>query len=216
GFASFVGTAIEFYDFYVYAMAAALVFPTLFFPDVSPIIGVLAAFATYSVGFFARPFCSISFGHIGDRYGRKLSLVISLVLMGGGTFLVGVLPTSASSGIIAPILLVVLRLAQGLAIGGEWGGAVLMAVESAPEKYKAFYGSFPQLGNPMGALMASGIFVLMTLNGHEFLLAWGWRIPFLLSIILIGVGFWVRATVEETPVFEAEQQEQEKAQTARE
>ncbi|MGO1544062.1 MAG: MFS transporter [Gulosibacter sp.] len=204
GFASFVGTAIEFYDFYVYATAAAIVFPALFFPEGDPFLAVLSSFGIYAVGFFARPFGGIIFGHIGDRLGRRLSLMITLILMGVGTALVGVLPTYAVIGVWAPILLVILRIAQGLAIGGEWGGAVLMAVENAPEKFKGFYGSFPQLGNPMGALLASGIFALLTINGNDFLMEGGWRIPFLISIILIGVGFWVRYTVEETPVFEEE------------
>ncbi|KAB1642561.1 MFS transporter [Gulosibacter chungangensis] len=204
GFASFVGTAIEFYDFYVYATAAALVFPALFFPEGDPFLAVLSSFGIYAVGFFARPFGAIVFGHIGDRLGRRLSLMLTLVLMGVGTALVGVLPTYALVGIWAPILLVILRIAQGLAIGGEWGGAVLMSVENAPDKYKGFYGSFPQLGNPMGALLAAGIFSLLTIGGDDFLMNGGWRIPFLLSIVLIGVGFWVRYAVEETPVFQEE------------
>lgn len=209
GFASFVGTSIEFYDFYVYATAAAIVFPKLFFPEVSPLLGVMAAFATYAVGFFVRPLGGILFGYIGDKHGRRLSLVLTLILMGVSTALVGVLPTYATMGVWASVLLLLLRVAQGLAVGGEWGGAVLMAVENAPEKYKAFYGAFPQLGNPMGALLATGIFALMTINGNDFMMAWGWRIPFLLSVVLIGIGFWVRYTVEETPVFEQRQAELE-------
>ncbi len=201
GFASFVGTAIEFYDFYVFATAAALIFGPLFFPEVEPALGVLASFATYATGFLVRPLGGIIFGHIGDRIGRRQSLVLTLLLMGVATMLVGFLPTFATAGFAAPILLVALRVLQGLAVGGEWGGAVLMAVENAPEKYKSFYGSFPQLGNPMGALLASGIFALLTLGGQEFMMDWGWRIPFLLSAILIGIGFWVRLKVEETPVF---------------
>lgn len=205
GFASFVGTAIEFYDFYVFATAAALIFGPLFFPEVEPALGVLASFATYATGFLVRPIGGVIFGHIGDRIGRRQSLVLTLLLMGVATMLVGFLPTFASVGFAAPIMLVALRMLQGLAVGGEWGGAVLMAVENAPEKYKSFYGSFPQLGNPMGALLASGIFALLTLGGREFMLDWGWRIPFLLSAILIGIGFWVRLKVEETPVFEEAQ-----------
>ena len=205
GFASFVGTSIEFYDFYVFATAAALVFGPLFFPEVEPGLGVLASFATYATGFLVRPLGGIIFGHIGDRIGRRQSLVLTLVLMGVATMLVGFLPTFEAIGFAAPILLVALRMLQGLAVGGEWGGAVLMAVENAPEKYKSFYGSFPQLGNPMGALLASGVFALLTLGGQEFMLDWGWRIPFLLSAVLIAIGFWVRMTVEETPVFQEAQ-----------
>ncbi|GAA4283327.1 MFS transporter [Brevibacterium daeguense] len=204
GFASFVGTSVEFFDFYIFATAAALVFGPLFFPDADPVTGVLASFATYAVGFLFRPLGGIIFGHIGDRIGRQRSLVLTLLLMGVGTTLVGVLPTFETAGIWAPILLIFLRALQGLAVGGEWGGAVLMSVENAPDRFKGLYGSFPQLGNPMGALMASGIFALLTINGQDFLLDGGWRIPFLLSAVLIAVGFWVRYTVEETPVFQAE------------
>lgn len=204
GFAAFVGTAIEFYDFYVYATAAALIFPKIFFPEISPGLATLASFATYGTGFLVRPLGGVLFGHIGDRIGRQRSLVLTLLLMGIATLLVGVLPTYASVGLLAPILLIVLRLAQGLAVGGEWGGAVLMAVENAPDRYKGFYGAFPQLGNPMGALLATGIFSLLSFIGTDFLHTWGWRIPFLLSVVLIGIGFWVRSTVEETPVFEKE------------
>lgn len=202
GSASFVGTSIEFYDFYIFATAAAIVFGPLFFPEADPIMGVLFSFATYAVGFLFRPVGGIIFGHIGDKYGRRQSLVITLLLMGGATVAVGLLPTYETAGAWAPILLVVLRAAQGIAVGGEWGGAVLMATESAPEKFKGFYGAFPQMGNPMGALLASGVFALLTINGTEFLMSGGWRIPFLLSFVLIGVGFWVRFRVEETPVFQ--------------
>lgn len=202
GFASFAGTSIEFYDFYIFATAAAIVFGPLFFPESDPILGVLFSFATYAVGFLFRPVGGIIFGHVGDKYGRRRSLVITLLLMGGATVAVGLLPTYETVGVWAPILLVILRAAQGIAVGGEWGGAVLMATENAPEKFKGFYGAFPQMGNPMGALLASGIFAILTINGTEFLLNGGWRIPFLLSIVLIGVGFWIRFRVEETPVFE--------------
>ncbi|HIW98817.1 MAG TPA: MHS family MFS transporter [Candidatus Nesterenkonia stercoripullorum] len=202
GSASFVGTSIEFYDFYIFATAAALVFGPLFFPGSDPILGVLFSFATYAVGFFFRPLGAIIFGHVGDKYGRRRSLVWTLVLMGTATVAVGLLPTYETAGVLAPVLLVIVRAAQGLAVGGEWGGAVLMSTENAPEKLKGFYGAFPQMGNPMGALMASGIFALLTMNGTDFLLDGGWRIPFLLSIVLIGVGFWIRYRVEETAVFE--------------
>lgn len=207
GSASFVGTMIEFYDFYVFATAAALVFNTVFFPEVDPIAGVLASFATYAVGFVFRPLGSVIFGYIGDRFGRRISLVLTLITMGLATTLVGVLPTYATAGLLAPILLLILRLLQGIAVGGEWGGAVAMAVENAPNRFKGFYGSFPQLGNPAGALLASGIFALLTMNGSHFLQNGGWRIPFLLSAVLIGVGFWVRYRVEESPAFTRESAE---------
>lgn len=202
--ASFVGTTIEFYDFYIYATAAALVFGPLFFPDADPIMGILYSFGTYAIGFFFRPLGALLFGHIGDRYGRKISLVMTLVLMGVATTLVGVLPTYETAGVLATVLLIVMRALQGLAVGGEWGGAVLMSTENAPERLKGFYGSFPQLGNPMGALLASLIFSILTINGNEFLMEGGWRIPFLLSAVLIGVGFWVRFRIEETVVFQEE------------
>jgi len=202
GFAAAVGTTIEWYDFYVYATAAAIVFPRLFFPEVDPALGTLASFGTYAVAFFMRPLGGIIFGHIGDKIGRKPALTITLLIMGIATVLVGALPTYAAIGIAAPILLIVLRIAQGLAVGGEWGGASLMAVESAPEKFKTFYGGFTQLGNPLGALLSTGAFLIVSAFGDEALFSWGWRIPFLVSIVLIGVGFWVRYRVEETPVFE--------------
>ena len=202
GFAAFVGTTIEWYDFYVYATAAALVFGPLFFPSGDPLAETAAAFATFAVAFVVRPFGGILFGHIGDKLGRKLSLVLTLLLMGIATVLVGLLPTYETIGLAAPILLILLRALQGLAVGGEWGGAVLMSVEHAPEKSKTFYGGFTQLGNPAGALLASGVFAIMTRFGDDFIINGGWRIPFLLSIVLIGVGLWVRYRVEETPVFE--------------
>lgn len=201
GFAAAVGTTIEWYDFYVYATAAALVFPTVFFPEVNHALGTLASFGTYAVAFFARPLGGIIFGHIGDKFGRKPALTITLLLMGIATTLVGVLPGYAQIGIAGPILLIVLRIAQGLAVGGEWGGASLMSVESAPQKWKVFYGGFTQLGNPLGALLSSAAFWILAAMGDEALIEWGWRIPFLFSIVLIAVGFWVRFRVEETPVF---------------
>ena len=203
GFAAAVGTTIEWYDFYVYATAAAIVFPVVFFPELDRGLGTLASFGTYAVAYFARPLGGIIFGHIGDKLGRKPALTITLLLMGIATTLVGVLPTYETIGIWGPILLIILRIAQGLAVGGEWGGASLMAVESAPPKFKTFYGGFTQIGNPLGALMSSGAFWVLALMGDDVLLTWGWRIPFLFSIVLIGVGFWVRYRVEETPVFEA-------------
>ena len=202
GIAAFVGTTIEWYDFYVYATAAALVLGPLFFPSHDPVAETASAFATFAVAFIVRPFGGILFGHIGDKLGRRLSLVITLLAMGTATVLVGVLPTYDTVGAWAPILLVTLRAVQGLAVGGEWGGAALMSVESAPVKHKTFYGGFTQLGNPAGALLASGIFALMSRFGDDFIINGGWRIPFLLSIVLIGVGIWVRYRVEETEVFE--------------
>lgn len=176
-------------------------FGPLFFPAADRLAGIAASFATFAVGFFARPIGGILFGHIGDRFGRRPSLVITLLLMGISTVLVGLLPTYDTIGVWAPILLIALRVLQGLAVGGEWGGAVLMAVEHAPERLKTFYGGFPQLGNPAGALLASGVFWLLSLQGGNFLVDGGWRIPFVLSIMLVGVGFWVRFRVEESPVF---------------
>lgn len=202
GIAAFVGTTIEWYDFYVYATAAALVFGPLFFPSGDPLVETSRAFATFAVAFLVRPLGGIIFGHIGDKFGRRVSLVITLLMMGAATVLVGCLPTFADIGVAAPILLIILRALQGLAVGGEWGGAVLMSVEHAPAGKKTFYGGFTQLGNPAGALLASGIFAIMSRGGDDFILDGGWRIPFLLSIVLVGVGFWVRYRVEESPVFE--------------
>ncbi|MCI2265245.1 MFS transporter [Sediminivirga luteola] len=202
GLAAFVGTTIEWFDFYIYATAAALVFGHVFFPEADRLVGIAAAFGTYAVGFFFRPLGGILFGHIGDRFGRRPALVMTLVLMGGATFMVGLLPTYAQIGAWAAVLLVALRALQGIAVGGEWGGAVLMSVEHAPEKSKTFYGGFPQLGNPAGALLATGSFSLISLGGDDFLLDWGWRIPFIASIVLIAIGFWIRYRVEESPVFE--------------
>ncbi|KKI22220.1 LysR family transcriptional regulator [Leucobacter sp. Ag1] len=204
GFAALVGTSIEWYDFYVYATAAAIIFPHVFFPkDLDPGLATLASFGTYAVAFFMRPLGGIIFGHVGDKLGRKPALTITLILMGVATTLVGVLPGYAQIGIWGPILLILCRMAQGLAVGGEWGGASLMAVESAPSKWKNFYGGFTQVGNPLGALMATGAFWALSSLGQDALLSWGWRLPFLFSIVLIAVGFWVRFKVEETPVFEA-------------
>lgn len=203
GFAALVGTSIEWYDFYVYATAAAIIFPHVFFPEADPALATLASFGTYAVAFFMRPIGGIIFGHVGDKLGRKPALTITLILMGVATTLVGVLPGYASIGIWGPILLILCRMAQGLAVGGEWGGASLMAVESAPQKWKNFYGGFTQVGNPLGAMLATGAFWALSSLGEDALLSWGWRVPFLFSVVLIAVGFWVRWRVEETPVFEA-------------
>lgn len=205
GTAAFVGTTIEWYDFYIYATAASLVFGTVFFPDTADrFTGIAAAFATYAVGFFARPLGAVIFGHVGDRVGRRSALVITLLMMGAATFTIGLLPGYAQIGVWAPAMLVFLRFAQGLAVGGEWGGAVLMAVESAPAKQKTFYGGFAQLGNPAGALLATGLFSWLSTFGDDALVDWAWRVPFLASALLIIVGLLVRLKVEESPVFEQE------------
>ena len=200
--ASFIGTTIEWYDFFLYGTAAALVFNRLFFPTVDPLIGTLSSFGTFAVGFVARPLGGIVFGHFGDRVGRKAMLVYSLVIMGVATFLIGLLPTHASIGIWAPVLLVVLRTAQGIGVGGEWGGAVLMAVEHAPSDRRGFAGSWPQMGVPAGLLLSTVVFNLFTTNlTEEQFLAWGWRIPFLLSVLLIAVGVFIRLNIVESPAF---------------
>ena len=201
--ACLVGTTIEFYDFFIYGTAAALVFPKLFFPEASPFIGTLLAFAAFGVGFVARPLGGVIFGHFGDRIGRKKMLVVSLMIMGLSTVLIGALPTYATAGALAPTLLVLLRLAQGIAVGGEWGGAVLMAVEHAPPNRRGFYGSWPQAGAPLGTLLATGAFFLVSLLPDDDFLAWGWRIPFLASIVLILAGLFIRMKVTESPAFQA-------------
>jgi len=201
--ASFVGTAIEWYDFFIYGTAAALVFGQLFFPpNEDPLIGTLAAFATYAVGFAARPVGGVVFGHFGDRVGRKSMLVITILTMGLATFLIGLLPTYAQVGIWAPVLLVVLRLIQGFSVGGEWGGAALMTVEHAPEGRRGYYGSWTMAASPAGAMLATGAFALVSGLPDEQFLAWGWRLPFLLSIVLVGVGLFIRLRILETPAFE--------------
>jgi metabolite-proton symporter len=200
--ASFIGTTIEWYDFFLYGTAAALVFNRLFFPTVDPLVGTLSSFGTFAVGFIARPFGGIIFGHFGDRVGRKAMLVYSLVIMGAATFLIGLLPTHGSIGLWAPALLVLLRTAQGIGVGGEWGGAVLMAVEHAPPHRRGFAGSWPQMGVPAGLLLSTIVFSLFTtaLTEDQFL-TWGWRIPFLLSALLIAVGVFIRLNVVESPAF---------------
>lgn len=201
-FASFVGTAIEYYDFYVYATAAALVFPALFFPGFSPLAGTLAAFATFAVGFVARPLGGILFGHYGDRVGRKAMLVVSLLTVGLSTFLVGLVPTFATAGVAAPVILVALRFLQGVGFGGEWGGAVLMSAEHAPRNRRGFFASWVQMGAPVGFLLSSGAFLLLTLTLSETqFAAWGWRAPFLASAVLVVLGLYVRSRVAETPAF---------------
>ncbi len=200
-FASLIGTTIEWYDFFIYGTAAALVFNQLFFPNVDPVIGTLAAFATFGVGFLARPLGGIIFGHYGDRIGRKSMLVITLLIMGAATTLIGLLPTFETIGIWAPILLVTLRFLQGLAVGGEWAGAVLMAVEYSPEEHRGFYGSWPQMGSPIGLFLSTVLFAAVAALPDEQFLAWGWRIPFLVSVVLVGVGLFIRLRIFETPAF---------------
>lgn len=202
--ASLVGTAVEFYDFYVYATAAALVFGPLFFPAHSASAQQFAAYASFGVAFVARPVGAAVFGHFGDRVGRKSTLVASLLLMGAATVLIGVLPTYQSAGWIAPLLLCLLRFGQGLGLGGEWGGAALLAVENAPPGWRARFGMFPQLGAPLGFIAANGLFLILSarLSEGEFV-SWGWRIPFLLSAVLVGFGLWIRFRLADTPAVSA-------------
>jgi metabolite-proton symporter len=205
-FASLVGTAVEWYDFFLYGSAAALVFGTLFFPSSDPVTGTLLAFGTYALGFVARPLGGIVFGHFGDRVGRKKMLVVSLMVMGVATVAIGLLPTYATIGVAAPILLLTCRLAQGFAVGGEWGGAVLMAAEHGDDARRGFWSSWPQAGVALGNLLATGVlWVLALVQSDEAFKSWGWRIPFLLSAVLVLVGLWVRMTVEESPVFKETQ-----------
>jgi MFS family permease len=199
--AAAVGSALEWYDFFIYGTAAALVFGQLFFPSYDATSGTLAAFATFAVGFIARPFGGLFFGHFGDRMGRKPMLVATILLVGGGTFLIGVLPTYAQIGIWAPILLMLMRLLQGFGAGAEYGGAVVMAVEYAPPGRRGLYGGFAPLGVTVGNLLAAGVFYLVTMMSKDDLLAWGWRIPFLVSFLLLGLGVYIRMRIGETPVF---------------
>jgi metabolite-proton symporter len=201
-FASLVGTAIEFFDFYIYATAAVLVFPSLFFPAADPATATLSSLATFGIAFVARPIGSALFGHFGDRVGRKTTLVASLLTMGVSTVVIGLLPTYGAIGLGAPVLLALCRLGQGLGLGGEWGGAVLLATENAPPGKRAWYGMFPQLGAPLGFLFSGGVFVLLSrwLSDEQFF-TFGWRIPFLASAVLVVVGLYVRLTISETPVF---------------
>jgi len=206
-----IGTTIEFFDFYIYATAAVLVFPHLFFPESDPYSATLASLVTFAIAFMARPFGSALFGHFGDRIGRKATLVAALLTMGVSTVLIGALPTYHTIGILAPSLLALCRLGQGLGLGGEWGGAVLLAVENAPHGKRAWYGMFPQLGAPIGFLFSGGIFLLLSswLTNDQFF-SFGWRIPFLLSAVLVLVGLYVRLTITETPVFRESLDRQER------
>lgn len=200
--ASLVGTSVEFYDFYIYATAAALVFGPLFFPAESASAQLMAAYASLGLAFVARPLGALVFGHFGDRVGRKSTLVASLMLMGGATFLIAFLPTYAMVGWIAPLLLCILRFSQGLGLGGEWGGAALLAMENAPKGWAGRFGMVPQLGAPIGFIAANGLFLILALvlSDAQFV-SWGWRVPFLLSAILVGLGLWVRLKLHETPAF---------------
>ncbi|MEV7043169.1 MFS transporter [Amycolatopsis sp. NPDC051061] len=206
--ASLIGTTIEWYDFFLYTSAAALVFNKLFFPTANPLTGTLLAFLTYAVGFLARPIGGLVFGHYGDRLGRKKLLVVSLVLMGGSTCLMGVLPTYASAGVAAPILLTLLRLVQGFALGGEWGGAVLIVSEHGDDRRRGFWASWPQCGAPGGNLLATAVLAILSATQSDAtFMAWGWRVPFLLSGVLLLIGLWIRLAVAESPVFLAAQKQ---------
>ena len=199
--ASAIGCIIEWYDFFLYGVVAGLVFNKLFFPNVDPFVGTLLAYATFAVGFVARPLGGVIFGHFGDRLGRKGILVLTLVIMGVATFAIGLVPTYASIGIAAPIILVILRIFQGIGIGGEWGGAVLMAVEYAPDKKRGFYGSWPQVGVPAGLALSTGVVALLSRLPEDQFLRWGWRVAFLFSALLVLVGIYIRSRLYETPAF---------------
>jgi MHS family shikimate/dehydroshikimate transporter-like MFS transporter len=213
--ASLVGTAVEWYDYFIFGTASALVFGRLFFPGDSAVIGTLSAFAVFGVGFFARPIGGIVFGHLGDRIGRKAALVATLLLMGVATFVIGLLPTADQIGLWAPILLVVCRLVQGFGVGGEWGGASLVAVEFAPNGKRGAYGAFPQVGNAIGLVLSTGVFAWVSTLPDEQLFSWGWRVPFLLSAVLVVAGFVIRMKLTETPTFRAAQETVEAEQEAK-
>ncbi|EFG80399.1 MFS transporter [Corynebacterium ammoniagenes] len=201
--AAFVGTALEWYDFFLFGTASALVFNHLFFAGVGGANATLAAFATFGVGFLARPLGAIIFGHIGDKYGRRPALIISIAVIGVATGVIGLLPTYGSIGVWAPVMLTVLRLLQGVAVGGEWGGATTMAIEHAPEEKRGRYAALVQIGSPVGTLLSSGIFALILMLPPETVDSWAWRIPFLVAFPFLGVALWIRLKVEESPVFEA-------------
>jgi MHS family shikimate/dehydroshikimate transporter-like MFS transporter len=200
---SVLGTAVEWYDFLIYGAATALVFNKIFFAAGDAAMATIAAFGTYAIGFLARPLGAAIFGHFGDRVGRKAMLAITIIVMGLGTFLIGLLPTYQQIGVAAPVLLVVLRFLQGIGLGGEWGGAVLMVVENCPTHRRGFLGSMVQVGNPIGNLAAIGMFALVSPLPESDFVSWGWRIPFLLSVVLVGVGLWIRLSLEETAAFRA-------------
>src|SRR3954447_2432296 len=201
-FASLIGRTIEFFDFYIYATAAVLMFPRLFFPASDPAAATLASLATFGIAFLARPIGSALFGHFGDRIGRKTTLIVALSTMGFSTIAIGALPSYATIGVAAPLLLALCRFGQGLGLGGEWGGAVLLAIENAPPRKRAWYGMFPQLGAPLGFFLSGGVFLLLSrwLTDQQFF-TFGWRLPFLASAILVFLGLYVRLTITETPAF---------------
>ena len=210
--ASLVGTTIEFYDFYIFGTAAALVFGPMFFPKSAPETQTLNAYLTFGLAFLARPVGSFLFGHFGDRIGRKSTLVATMLTMGLATTLIGALPSYASAGVFAPLALAALRFLQGVGLGGEWGGAALIAVENAPEGKRAWYGMFPQLGPPIGFLIATGLFLLLLVGfGEAAFVDWAWRVPFLLSAVLVAIGLYVRVSLEETPAFKALEQDERAA-----
>jgi MFS family permease len=212
-FASLAGSVIEWYDFYLYGTATGLVFSILYFPTHDPTVSLLLAFVTFGVGYAARPIGSILFGHMGDRLGRKATLIYTLIGMGGSSMLIGLLPTYEQIGLLAPILLVILRLIQGISLGGEWGGAILLATEYAPKGVRGFYGSIPQLGVPLGLVAGTfSLSLISYLTTDDQFMSWGWRIPFLFSAVLIGLAIWVRSGIEETPAF---QQQKERGNLAR-
>lgn len=213
GMASFIGTSMEWYDFFIYSTAAALVFNKLFFPDFDPLVGTVLAFSTFAAGYLARPVGAILLGHFGDRIGRKSVLIITLVAMGSATFLMGLMPTYNTIGVWAPILLVTLRIIQGLAVGGEWGGAVLIASENAPEGKKTFYSAFAQMGSPAGLLFATVVFTILQLSVTEqIMLDWAWRIPFLIAGLLVPIGLVIRLSVDDAPEFKKAAEAASKAQ----
>lgn len=203
--ASLIGSSIEWFDYFLYGTVAALVFNQLFFPAEDPAVGTMLAFASFALSFFIRPFGGIIFSHIGDRIGRKKTLVLTLGLMGGATVLMGLLPTYQAIGIAAPILMVLLRLVQGLGIGGEWGGAMLLAVEYAPKERRGFFGSVPQMGVTIGMLLATLALTVMSMLPDDVFLSWGWRVPFVLSAVLVFVGLWIRKGIDKTPSFKKNQ-----------
>ncbi|GAA3813141.1 MFS transporter [Sphaerisporangium flaviroseum] len=212
--ASLVGTTIEWYDFFVYGTAATLIFNKLFFPQSDPLVGTMLALTTYAIGFVARPAGGLIFGHFGDRLGRKRLLMLSLVLMGGSTVLIGALPTYNSIGLAAPILLVLLRIIQGVAIGGEWGGAVLLVAEHSKPRHRGFWASWPQIGAPLGNMLATGVLaVMVALLSDEAFIAWGWRVPFLLSSVLLVIGYYIRMSITESAVFQEERRKLEESRT---
>jgi MFS family permease len=208
------GTSIEWYDFFIYGTAAALVFPTAFFPAEMPAtVALIASFSTFAVGFIARPLGGVVFGHYGDRVGRKQTLVVALLIMGAGTTMIGLLPTYESIGFFAPLLLVLLRFVQGLAIGGQWGGAMLLVTESAPSNKRGYYGAFAQAGAPVGVILANLAFLMIGASmSDESFMAWGWRVPFLASVVLIGISMYVQLHLEDTPAFKALEKNKRKKQ----